>query len=281
MWSGCCVNASTGTGHSSLSADERRRWEKTFEGGEEDAFCRLFGPEKIPAHIDEFLDWFMVRKVMAGQDLLKASGTVTGKLVRWLAGHGYIDQDVAEDAAEHAREASRDLPMADRLATLLHEVADGAPEADVDALAEGDWVEDQLAISDVEPGRIWFEGGVGPIAVPRKASDLARPGTSTATNTLLTGLYPAPSAATNKVAARCLGGLSLRRRSSGIADGWRRCRWRSAPSASTRATSSRSATGWGTAHISPKGVIAVLRRSPQTAAPGVIGAAVGRVASAV
>jgi hypothetical protein len=61
-------------GHSSLSADERRRWEKTFEGGEEDAFCRLFGSEKIPAHIDEFLDWFMVRKVMAGQDLLKASG---------------------------------------------------------------------------------------------------------------------------------------------------------------------------------------------------------------
>ena len=165
-------------GHSSLSADERRRWEKTFEGGEEDAFCRLFGPEKIPAHIDEFLDWFMVRKVMAGQDLLKASGTVTGKLVRWLAGHGYIDEDVAEDAAERAREASRDLPMADRLATLLHEVADSAPEVDVDALAEEDWVEDQLAISDVEPGRIWFEGGVGPIAVSRKASDLAPPGWS-------------------------------------------------------------------------------------------------------
>jgi hypothetical protein len=79
-----------GYGHSSLSADERRRWEKTFEGGE-DAFCRLFGPEKIPAHIDEFLDWFMVRKVMASQELLKASGTVTGKLVRWLAERGYVE----------------------------------------------------------------------------------------------------------------------------------------------------------------------------------------------
>jgi len=30
----------------------------------------------------------------------------------------------------------------------------------------------------VEPGRIWFEGGIGPIAVPRQASDLARPGWS-------------------------------------------------------------------------------------------------------
>ena len=98
--------------------------------------------------------------------------------MRWLAGHGYIDEDVAEDAAERAQEALRDLPMADRLATLLHEVADSAPEVDADALVEEDWVEDQLAISDVEPGRIWFEGGVGPIAVPRKASDLARPGWS-------------------------------------------------------------------------------------------------------
>lgn len=28
----------------------------------------------------------------------------------------------------------------------------------------------------MQPGRIWFEGDVGPIAVLRKASDLARPG---------------------------------------------------------------------------------------------------------
>ena len=47
--------------------------------------------------------------------------TVTGKLVCWLAAHGYIDEDMAEDAAEQAREASRDLPMANRLANLLHE----------------------------------------------------------------------------------------------------------------------------------------------------------------
>lgn len=31
---------------------------------------------------------------------------------------------------------------------------------------------------DVGPGKIWFENGIGPIAVPREASDLARPGWS-------------------------------------------------------------------------------------------------------
>ena len=83
-----------------------------------------------------------------------------------------------EMSSDHARHAARDLPLADRLGRLLHDVADRAPEIDIDAISEEDWVQDHLVISDVEPGRIWFEGGVGPIAVPHQASDLARPGCS-------------------------------------------------------------------------------------------------------
>jgi hypothetical protein len=76
------------------------------------------------------------------------------------------------------RTPRRDLPVADRLGGLLHDVAARAPELAVDALDDQDWVEDHLAISDVEPGRICFEGDIGPIAVPSQASDLARPGWS-------------------------------------------------------------------------------------------------------
>ena len=164
--------------YNSLDDDERRRWEQVFESGDEGAFCHLFGPEKIPEHLGEFLGYFMVRKVMAGQELLKASGTVTGKLVCWLAARGFVDTDSADDATSRAKNASRDLPVADRLGELLHDVAARAPDIDVDALDDQDWVEDHLAVSEVEPGRIWFEGGIGPIAVPRQASDLARPGWS-------------------------------------------------------------------------------------------------------
>lgn len=165
-------------GYSSLDDGERQRWEQAFESGDERAFCRLFGPEKIAEHLGEFLGYFMVRKVICGQELLRASGTVTGKLVGWLEERGYVDTGLAEDATERAKVASRDLPIADRLGGLLHDVAGRAPEIDIDALAEEDWVEDSLQIRDVQPGRIWFEGGIGPIAVPRKASDLARPGWS-------------------------------------------------------------------------------------------------------
>lgn len=164
-------------GPNSLDARERRRWEAAFKEDDE-AFCHLFGPEKIPDHLGEFLGYFMIRKVFASQELLKASGTVTKKLARWLQARGYIDEEAAGDAVERAQDAGLELPAADRLGDLLHDAADAAPPLDPEAVADEDWVEDYLEIAKVEPGRIWFEGGVGPIVVPKKASDLARPGWS-------------------------------------------------------------------------------------------------------
>jgi hypothetical protein len=114
--------------------------------------------------------------VMAGQELLKAAGTVTGKLVRWLEKEGYIEPEAAEIAADRARDGARDLPAADRLGSLLQDVASDAPDIDVDDVDDEDWIEEQLMISEIEPGRIWFEGDIGPIEVPKRASDLAKPG---------------------------------------------------------------------------------------------------------
>lgn len=71
---------------------------------------------------------------------------------------------------------SLDPPAAERLGELLYGVVEPAPDLDLEELPDGDWAEDYLAIAKVEPGRIWFERGVGPVKVPRAASDLARPG---------------------------------------------------------------------------------------------------------
>jgi hypothetical protein len=117
----------------------------------------------------------MVRKVIAGQELLKASGAVMGALVFWLGEGGYIDGTSADQAGDRAREATGDLPRADRLGTLLHGVTDQAPAIDPDDVDDEDWSRTTVKVVDVQPGKIWLENGVGPIAVPRKASDLARP----------------------------------------------------------------------------------------------------------
>lgn len=168
-----CMN---GYGYESLSELERRRWQQAFDAGDERAFTRLFGPEKIPQEVGQFLGWFVIRKVMAGQEFLKACGTVTKKLGKWLDANGYIDANDAADMAERGSDAGDELPKAEKLAELLYAQTRSVPAFDSDSIPDDEWIEDQLWIERVEPGALWFGGGIGPVKVPKKASDLARPG---------------------------------------------------------------------------------------------------------
>ncbi len=119
----------------------------------------------------------MVRKVLAGKGLLRAAGTVTKKLASWLEAQGYITPEQAADARGRGAEAARDLPRAEELSEVLSLASD---EPSPGPILE-EWEDDYATISRVEPGRIWFRGfdderEVGPVAVPPRASELARVG---------------------------------------------------------------------------------------------------------
>jgi hypothetical protein len=128
--------------------------------------------------VDEFLGYFMVRKVMAGQDLLRSAGTVTKKLAVWLHEHGHAGETARDVAAARGVTASRDLPRAERLANLLYEQRRATAAVDRAMLGPGDIVGEDLPlqIERVEPGKLYFTGVDGPLRVPRQASDLASPG---------------------------------------------------------------------------------------------------------
>jgi glutamine synthetase adenylyltransferase len=140
-------------------------------------FCDIFGPDKILGNVDEFLGYFMVRKVIASQELLKAAGTVMKKLARWLQEKGYTAAEEAEVAVEAGAEAARSLPQAEKLAGLLYDFAHSQLPEDVI-----EQVDDRFTIERVEPGKLWLSGWmssagtVGPIAVPRVITDLAEEG---------------------------------------------------------------------------------------------------------
>jgi hypothetical protein len=164
-----------GYGHEELSDAEAERFEQAFEGGDEEAFCHLFGADKIVDQIPHFLYWFMLRKVMARESDLRAAATTSRKLVSWLVERDYVDREDAELALEAAASARDDLPAADRLSTLLHDRTGGmfGPEPPQDGARI---VEDYLTIERTEPGALWFEGGLGPVDVPDEAAKLAKPG---------------------------------------------------------------------------------------------------------
>src|SRR3972149_5348837 len=102
-----------GYAHEGLSAPEAARFERSYnaEGEEHREFCDLFGPGKIVESLDSFLGYFMIRKVIAGEDSLRAGGTVTKKLSKWRAEKGYISLEAGGGATETSA-AARDLPRA-------------------------------------------------------------------------------------------------------------------------------------------------------------------------
>ncbi len=145
-----------GYGYESLSTAESALFDRHYNanGDEHREFCELFGPDKIVGSLGSFLGYFMIRKVMAGQDLKRAAGTVTKKLWKWLAAKGYISVEEAQAGADEGAEAARDLPKAERAAQILVDAVEDLA-IDPNVLADEDYLEfDHFTIGKIEPGRL-------------------------------------------------------------------------------------------------------------------------------
>lgn len=169
-----------GYGHQLLSRKETALFEKHYnaEGKEHREFCQIFGPDKIVGNLGEFLGYFMVRKVMAGGETMRMSGTVTKKLCKWLAQKGYISKEDAMEGAEDGAAAARDLPIAERAVTILYGAANEVL-FNPDEVSDEDYLDfDHFAITKVEPGKLWLEVDgaeiAGPVIVPKEATKLLR-----------------------------------------------------------------------------------------------------------
>ncbi len=167
-----------GYGYQHVSRADSDRWSAAFNSGEEDAFCRMFDAREIPKYLDEFLGYFLIRKVvMPEEEIVRTIEDVRG-FIEWLASERELAPTVARKTLGRIAGASVDLPAAERLGRLLDDVA-RANEANLRRGAPPTFeevVDDFLVIERVAPGRIWFLEGVGPIKVPEEASAIARPG---------------------------------------------------------------------------------------------------------
>lgn len=164
-------------GHLTLHREEHARWEEASESDNDEAFCQLFTADKIADVLPEFLGHFMRRKVAATEWQLQASGVVIKKLAKWLASADLLDEKTAAEEIRRAADAGRRLPPAHRLARLLRDQAEQS-RLNMASLADYERVDGCLEIEDVRAGALWFEGGIGPVRVPREVSELASRGYS-------------------------------------------------------------------------------------------------------
>ena len=159
-----------------LDEEETALWEDLYNarGPEHREFCEIFGPEKIPENVGEFLRYFMPHKVICGKDLLRAAGTVTKKLGKWLADKGYVEGDDADDMADSGARASKELPAAEALAEALSAYAAAT------SVAATERIEGYFEIRAVGPNSLALEALASDakmtVPVPGGAAEACRPG---------------------------------------------------------------------------------------------------------
>lgn len=166
-------------GHQTLLKEESELFDRLYstEGSGHREFVQVFGPEKIPENVGEFLGYFMVRKVICGKGLLKSAGTVTKRLGKWLIDKGYVCKEDSTDMMNRGAEAVTELPAADKLAEMLYNYAKSHPVSD--------WtneVDDYLTVEKVELGKIYFsapedvEDDIIILSLPKRITDKCKVG---------------------------------------------------------------------------------------------------------
>jgi hypothetical protein len=78
-----------------LSKAEKMIFDRFYnaKGDDHREFCQVFGPDRIPENVGEFLGYFMPRKVFDSKVLKQAARVVIRRLAKWLHKHDHIDAE--------------------------------------------------------------------------------------------------------------------------------------------------------------------------------------------
>ncbi len=168
-----CLN---GYGHNSLSIEESERFDELYDEGKE--FCDIFGPDKITSsEIAEFLDYFMIKKVVASNNLMKTVGTVTRKFVKWLGEKGYVVEKDCKNMVDVVDDLKADMPAVAELADLIYDYIYQSSDVDFEGTKDG-----YFSVADIKPGELWLgdymgsEKVIGPVIVSDEISSKCKKG---------------------------------------------------------------------------------------------------------
>lgn len=169
-----CLN---GYAYQYLNEKEGKLFDKLYKEKNEE-FCDIFGPEKIDlCSVSEFLDYFVIRKVMASKEDMKTFGRVIRKFVKWMNQKGYMEENEFENTSERVEELKDELPKVEEVSTLIYDYIQYSVPDEVAETAEG-----HFTVIKIEPGRLWFENfmdpkvKIGPVPVSQEISSLCQVG---------------------------------------------------------------------------------------------------------
>lgn len=166
-----------GYAHKYLNEKDSKLFRK-LHNEENKEFCEIFGPDKIgSSEMGEFLDYFMIKKVMGSKELMKTIGRGMRKFVKWMNEKGYMQEEEFKNTAEIVDELKNELPKVRELSGLIYDYILNNPIDDFTEIVDG-----YFKVTKIEPSKLWLEdymgsrGTVGPVSVSTKISSICKRG---------------------------------------------------------------------------------------------------------
>jgi hypothetical protein len=168
-------NYLNGYAYQNLEDENYQKFEKMFnQKGKQ--YCESFTVQKLSTvEFNEFLSYYMIRKVMGTKSLMKDTGTVLRKFTTWLHKNEYLEDKQYEMLYSTINELKDDLPKLTVLSDLLYENGRRNSIYTYDEYKESNYV-----INRIEEGKIWLEDYmepeevVGPVYVTEEISKKAQ-----------------------------------------------------------------------------------------------------------
>ncbi len=157
-----------------LANDAEPSYERAMIGGVPRPLASTADATLIPILLPEFLNDFLVATFEGEPEDAHRIAETMGRLVGYMAQDGLIDSRTVRVAGGVVRRAADQLPRAMVLGTLLARQADGVDRSvgfDPASVVDG-----ILRIDRVQPGMLWFSGGIGPVPIGEAAGRVAQVG---------------------------------------------------------------------------------------------------------
>lgn len=130
--------------------------------------------------VSNFLEWFLIRKVIGPAWLKTSAPGIVQKYIKWLDKNGLLAKGAMDDVIETTKKAAKDLPRVEKAASLLYRLCDkNSKRFAVDDFEDEDYMEGYGEVRGILEDKLHldYEGEkIGPIQITKEIAKYLKKG---------------------------------------------------------------------------------------------------------
>lgn len=154
----------------------------SYEEKKDDIILTAETKELHDGQVANFLEWFLIRKVIGPSWLNTFAPRVMKKYIKWLDKKGLLAEGAMDDAFDVIKKAAKDLPRVEKATFLLYKLCEkNAYELYDEDFDEEDYKEGYAEVTDIIEDRLYLQyeyedEKTGPVQITREIAKLFRQG---------------------------------------------------------------------------------------------------------